>query len=410
MIKKIRTRFILITMCSLIVVLSVIIGFINITSYHKITTKADNLLTYIAENEGHFPKPDKHVKPDEILNNRGNGFSPEAPFDTRYFYVKVGDGGEIMEINTGNIFAVSTANAVEYAEAVWKKGIGHGYYEEYRYIIRVAPEGSMVIFLDNSREMNSFKAFFSASVLASLIGILAVFLLVMLLSKRAINPIVESYEKQKRFITDAGHEIKTPLTIIDANTEVIEMEYGESEWTNSIRNQAKRLTELTNSLVALSRMDESSEVLLMTEFSLSDAVTEGAEPFMAFAKTQEKSIYTEIEQKLSYTGNEQALRQLVGILLDNAIKYSSSHSDIFLSLKGQGKSIVLTCENSVDEIERGSRNELFDRFYRGDKSRNSESGGYGIGLSLAKAIVEAHKGKIFAKSENGKSLTITVIL
>lgn len=410
MIKKIRKQFILITMCSLVAVFTVIIGFINITSYIRITDKADSLLTYLADNDGYFPKPDKPDRANEKRAAHSSRFSLEAPFDTRYFSVIISHTGEVLEINTGNIFAVSSESAVEYAQDVLDSRAERGYQEDYRYSIQAVPEGNMVLFLDNSREMNSFMTFLGASILISVIGILAVFILVMLLSKRAINPIAESYEKQKRFITDAGHEIKTPLTIIAANTEVIVMECGESEWTSSIRNQVKRLTELTNNLVALSRMDETGSALIMTEFSLSDAVLESAEPFMTLAKTNGKSIYTEVEKKVSYHGDEQSLRNLVGILLDNAIKYSSEHSDIFLSLKLQGKAIILSCENSVDEIEKGSNNELFDRFYRGDKSRNSENGGYGIGLSLAEAIVETHKGKISARSENGKSLTITAIL
>lgn len=408
MIAKVRKRFILITMCSLIAVLTVIIGFINMTGYLRITERADSLLTYLGENGGSFPKLNK--PPGEKPVDHGPDFSKEAPFDTRYFSVLIDQTGNILKVNTGNIFAVSTELAEEYAQDVWKSGSEHGYKADYRFIIREISEGTLVIFLDNSREMNSFKTFFVASVLASVIGILAVFILVFILSRRAINPIAESYEKQKRFITDAGHEIKTPLTIIEANTDVIEMECGESEWTSSIRNQVQRLTELTNSLVALSRMDETRNTIVMTDFSLSDAVLESAEPFMAIAKRHGKNIYTDVDNRISYTGNEQTLRQLVGILLDNAIKYSADRSDIFLSLKLQGKLVTLICENTVNEIEKGSRDEMFDRFYRADKSRNSETGGYGIGLSLAKAIVETHKGKISAKSENGKSLRIKVVL
>jgi len=407
MISSIRKRFILITMCSLLAVLSVIMGFINITGYLNITDRADALLTYLADHGGYFPKPDK---PNEKPTGHGSRFSSEAPFETRYFSVTISDVGEALEINTGNIFAVSTESAAEYARKVWESRAEYGYQDQYRYISRAVSSGTIMIFLDNSRELNAFQTFLKASIFASLVGILAVFILVMLLSRRAIKPIAESYEKQKRFITDAGHEIRTPLSIIDANTEVIEIECGESEWSKSIRNQVRRLTELTNSLVALSRMDETDSALVITEFSLSDAVIESASPFMALAKTNGKQIYTDVAKKISYTGDEQALRQLVGILLDNAIKYSSDDSDIFLSMVSQGKAVILSCENSVDAIEKGSRSELFDRFYRGDKSRNSENGGYGIGLSLAQATVEMHKGKIFAKSEDGKTLMITAVL
>jgi len=408
MIAKIRSRFIVLTMASLILVLAVIVGFINYTSYLNITEKADGLLSYLADHGGYFPnkQDDKGEKPP----NHGFRLSSEAPFETRYFSVLVNDQGEVIKINIGQIYAVGPQNAADYALRAWEKGTSKGYLDQFRYLKHPTAEGTLILFLDHSRELNSYHTFLKASILTSVLGILAVFGLVLLLSKRAIRPIAESYDKQKRFITDAGHELKTPLSIIGANAEVIEMEWGESEWTKSIQNQVHRLTELTNSLVTLSRMDEIGHTLPLCSFSLSDAVTESAEPFYALAKTHGKGLYTHVEEKISYTGEEQSLRQLVGILLDNAIKYSVEGSDIFLSLESQGKDVVLRCENQVEGMEAGDHSELFDRFYRGDESRNSESGGYGIGLSLAKATVEAHKGRLVAKCKNGNPLIITAYL
>ena len=236
-------------------------------------------------------------------------------------------------------------------------------------------------------------------------------ILVVVFSKMVFKPVAESDRKQRQFITDAGHEIKTPLTIIDANTEVLEMEHGESQWTQSIRGQVKRLSALTANLIALSRLDEGGRQLQKLEFSLSDAVSETARSFQALAMTQEKSLDARITPNLTYRGDEAAIRQLTGILLDNALKYSDGPGQICLSLKPRGRSgCTLTVTNTVQGLEPGDLNCLFERFYRADRSRNSVTGGYGLGLSIARAIVSAHKGKIGAESPDGKSLTIHVNL
>ncbi len=218
----------------------------------------------------------------------------------------------------------------------------------------------------------------------------------------------ESYEKQRRFITDAGHELKTPITVIDTSAEVLELEQGENQWTKSIRHQAARLASLTENLISLSRMDESSS-LAMVDFSLSDAVEESADALRALLETGGRSLRMDIEPHISCRGSEQHIRRLVGILLDNASKYAVPDSEIMLSLKKQGKSAVLICENQADDVAPGDHDEFFERFYRADASRSSETGGHGIGLSMARAIVQAHRGKISAFSPDGHTVTLTAV-
>lgn len=204
--------------------------------------------------------------------------------------------------------------------------------------------------------------------------------------------------------------MKTPLTIIDANTEVLEMEYGESEWSRSIKNQVKRLASLTENLVLLTRMDEEKQVLQMTDFSLSDAVADAAQPFIAVAATSGRRFALDIQPGISCYGNETAIRQLVSLLLDNAIKYSNDGSQIALRLRMAGKNKELTFYNTVTEMNTGNLDVLFERFYRADDSRSSDVKGYGIGLSVVKAIAVAHHGKITAKSDDGKSILFTFVL
>ena len=224
-----------------------------------------------------------------------------------------------------------------------------------------------------------------------------------------VKPVAESYEKQKRFITDASHEIKTPLTIIDANTEVLEMTGGENQWTKSTRKQIARLTSLTEKLVFLSRMDEESTQLEMTDFAISDAVIDTAEPFVSYAASRGKTLELDIAPDLTYHGNEGCIRQCVSLLLDNAVKYSTENGKLRLTFHKQGRALALTVWNTTDPIPVGRHDELFERFYRPDSSRNTKTGGHGIGLSVVHAIATAHKGKISAKSEDGNSLTFSIL-
>lgn len=411
MIKKLRRHFILITLISIALVLGMMMSAINIENYHSVNIRADEKLSVIADNDGTFPKKngEKAYEPLDykMLEKK---MTAEAPFDTRYFTVKVTDKNTIVSVNTGMIAAVSTEKAINYTNQLTEKNKTSGFIDNYKYTCVDTNDGKMYIFLDCERELSTFYNFLIVSILASVGGIILVYLLVLVFSKIVFKPVAESYEKQKQFITDASHEIKTPLTIIDASTEIIEMENGENEWTESIKNQVKRLTALTEKLVFLSRMDEESTKLIMLDFSISDAVLEVAQGFEAVATSQGKTLIIDIDNNLSYCGDETTIRQLVSLLIDNAMKYSDENGKITVSLKSNGKSRVITVTNSVDKIEKGKHDELFERFYRADSSRNSETGGHGIGLSVVKAIANAHKGKAVCYSNDENSITFKITL
>lgn len=409
MIKKLRRKFVTVAMCSVIAVLAVIIGIINAAGFYNLSQKTDETLAVLSENGGVFPKPEKGNKAGGKPLGP-HGMSPEAPYETRYFSVLFSGSGEIISVNTGSIAAISTEEAMEYARQVYRSGKTSGFYSDYKYSFSDGAQGRLLIFLDCGRDLSTLRSFFLTSLWVSLAGIAGVLVLVLLFSKIAIRPVAESLEKQRQFITGASHEIKTPLTIIDASLSVLEMEAGESQWTESIHNQVNRLSQLTSNLVALARMDEENNRLKTMDFSLSDAVEETLEPFLPLAEAKGKVLELEIQPNLSYQGDEQAIRQMVSTLADNAMKYSDERGAIRAVLKKQGKNCVLTIFNTVESIDPGNLDRLFERFYRGDSSRSSEIEGYGVGLSLAKAIVLSHKGKIHAQSTDGKSLTITVTL
>lgn len=424
MIKSLRKKFIIVAMCSTFAVLAAIMGVINIANYLRIVDRADNMTQLLAENGGNFGNnfkealslsSDKDIKgqtDDTKLGEdkfpRPDGFSPETPFETRFFMVTLDEDGDVVSSDIGKIAAITREEAEKYAQDVFFEESLRGFKEIYRYRIVKKDRNFMIVFLDCRQDLESVKTFAFTSAAVSAIGLLAVFILVLIFSKIVFKPVENSYEKQKQFITDASHEIKTPLTIIDANTEVLEMENGENQWTKSIRNQISRLSYLTHQLVTLSRLDEEIEKMTNSEVSLSEIVVDSVEPFNVIAERNEKILSVSIEEGLNIVGDDKSLRQLVGILLDNAIKYSADKGKIKVSLNKKGKKIILEVFNQAENIPKGNLEILFERFYRMDASRNSETGGSGIGLSVAKAIVNSHKGKIYAYSEDGKSLTIKI--
>ena len=423
MFKKLRIKFIALSMVSLLVVLLAIMGAINIMNYRHVVQRADATLALLAECGGSFAMPDMEPpeKPDmDDFQPGGNDklridahkeLSAETPYESRYFSVLLRADGTEQSVDTGRIAAVDSLTAVKYAQSVFESGKTKGFLDDYRYTVSQEDGGTRVIFLDCGRNLETFHSFLFASAGVSLLGLIAVGALIVAFSGQIVRPVAESYEKQKRFITDAGHEIKTPLSIISADAEVLEMDLGEdNEWLCDIRKQTQRLAGLTNDLVYLSRMEEAQSSIPHVEFPVSDVVAEQAQSFRSLAKTQGKTFTEAITPMLTLCGDEKAVRQLTSILLDNAVKYSPEGGEIRLTLEKLGRNLALTVYNEASvPVPRESMAKLFDRFYRTDPSRSSETGGHGIGLSIAKAIVAAHKGKITAATADEASLTITAL-
>lgn len=520
MFKRLRVRFIALSMASLLLVLGVILGAANLIAYRHVVQNADEILDILAANGGAFPKPEgvgrdendntapvfpmepgqpgvwpegetQPIQPPESgetpsqtpsmqLNPPTDGETlpwetpevawesapdesglaailrpldaddddddldddddwdeddalpaetaapeteidvrdrsavrrQEMPYESRYFTVTVNDAGDVLSVDTGKIAAVDMADAVDYAQEALESGKARGFIDDYRWRRADTEDGALLLFLDCGRNLDTFRSFLLTSVAVSALGLLAVFLLILAFSGRVVRPVAESYEKQKRFITDAGHEIKTPLAIIEADADVLEMELeGESEWLSDIRLQTRRLTDLTNDLVYLSRMEERQDAAQLVDFPLSDIVDETAQSFHSRAMQKRQSFSGEIERNLTLRGDEKAIRQLVSILLDNAVKYAPEDGVIRLKLERQGKYAALSVYNTTaTPIPRETMDKLFDRFYRTDPSRSSETGGHGIGLSIAKAVVSAHRGKITAETDDEQSLRITALL
>ena len=403
MIRSLKQKFVLLTMVSLFVLLSVIVTGMNGINYRAVIAEADDVLTVLTQNKGMFPEfiPDKKGK-------LPFGMSPEAPYENRFFSVQMYPDGRILHTDTGQIASIDKETAVAYANSVMESGKESGFIGNYRYIRDDTEKRTSIIFLDCSRRMDAYRTFLTTSILMSLAGFCIVFVVVVFMSGQIIRPIAESYEKQKRFITDAGHELKTPLTVINANVDLLEMELAENESLSDIRQQTEKLRSLTNDLVMLAKMEEGENALQRIDFPISEIAADSAHAYEKLAESQGKQFSFRIQPMLTLNGNDKSIEQLLNILLDNAFKYSPAGGFVSVELYGQNKSIVLNVENtSASVIEKEHLERVFDRFYRTDSSRNSETGGHGIGLSIAKAIVTAHGGKLQAWTRDGRSFGIT---
>ncbi|MBO6303220.1 MAG: HAMP domain-containing histidine kinase [Ruminiclostridium sp.] len=442
MIRKLRKSFIVTAMISVIAVLAVIVCAMNALNFINTDNEADTLIELLAENGGSFPdfrgngmngqgiQPDDRAVPPEDMGElpedidvqRRGMFSPdrrfgdrmvmtaETPYETRFFTVTLDSSGSPVTSDTTRIAAVGTQDALEMAQRLYASGAVRGYEGTLKYLIQRGEDSTLCIFLDRSRALLSVKDFMISSLLVSLAAVIGIAVLVFIFSGAAIKPVAESYEKQKKFITDAGHEIKTPLTVITTCTEVIEAEQGESKWTTGIRAQTERLTELTKDLIALARMDEGGTRPEREDFSLSETLTEILDPFMMISEHRDVTFTADIQPDIIFNGDRRLIAKLCSILADNAVKYTPDGGSIAFTLSRKGKRITLVSENTSEPMEKGAHPELFDRFRRGDSSHSSDKPGYGIGLSMAQSVVQAHGGRIEAFSKDGKSLTITVRL
>lgn len=406
MIKTLRKRFIRIAVLAVTAVLLMLCLIVNIANYASVDRDLIRMLQMISGNQGTVPQMPQGVKPD---GKQGGGFTPETPFSTRYFVLRYDDEGVLVNADLGSIAAVTTDDTTAYLQVATKHGVGYGWSNGYRYyVVKNGENRNMAIFLDAHRDLQTVKTTAWLSLAAMLFCVACVYLVVTLLSRRAIDPVVKASKKQKQFITDASHELKTPITVIATSLKVLEMETGENKWIDKSLAQTEKLRDLVNFLISLSRLDEEQSPLKMAEFPISEAISETAESFRDYAEANDHELQLEIAPELTYIGDEYAIRQLVSILLDNAVKYASDGSPIRLTLEKGKKGPVLRTVNCCEGLTQQQADKLFDRFYRVDQSRTT--GGFGIGLSMARSIAEGHKGSIKATCCEENKIEFTVSL
>ncbi|MBR0163250.1 MAG: GHKL domain-containing protein [Lachnospiraceae bacterium] len=407
MLKRMRWRVIWMSMTAFFAVILLVLLLVNSISYIVITKHVDNTILSVLA----FEQAEQEHR--EAGNRDPHQFMElpdrEANFMTRFFTVRYDEEGEHPFISTDYIAAVDADEALSYAGRALEGGREKGYLDVYRFNVYTTAKGKAVIFLNTKRELEQMASLLLISSLVACGSLILVFVIVWFLSANAIRPFVKNVENQKQFITDAGHELKTPLTSITTSTEILEMEYGDNEWTDNIRTQTKRMSKLVGELITLSRLDEAGSVLHKESFSLSDAAWEIAETLQPQAKANGKTIDISIQDEVTYNGDKSQIQKMLSVLLDNAIRYSAEQGTIAFSLRKEKKITISVSNNCVfDNPPDLSR--LFERFYRPDSSRNVQTGGTGIGLSIAKAVAEKHEGKIEAKLLDGNTIIFEVTL
>lgn len=414
MIRRMRHRVILAAMVAFFAVILTIAVLVNVVNYVMVTSRADNTLEAVMNYErgpmgprGADGQPPvaggpQEVKPFMELPDK------ELNYMTRFFIVRFDESGEAYSVFTDFIASIDEEQAKEYGQKAFDSGKEHGYLGEYRYVRATRDGDTVVAFLNTLRERQSMQALLLMTLGISGVSLIVVFILVVILSRRAIKPYAANIERQKQFITDASHELKTPLTSISTSLDVLEMESGESEWVENIRKQTGRMSKLVSELVTLSRLDEEIPLPNKEKFSLSNAAWEIVDVYKTQAKAAGKNFSIDIEDDVMMVGEKAAVQQMLSVLLDNAIRYSDASGDIRVGIYKKRNRAYVEVFNTCDYEVPPDTERLFDRFYRPDGARSTKTGGTGVGLAIAKAVAETHGGTITANCPSGKTMTIKV--
>ena len=413
MTKTLRMKFIVTAMTAVSILLILLIGGINIANFTVNERMTRDFLKVLAENGGSLsdrePPDELKERPADLFRFQENGRQP-APME--YFWAETDGAGMVVSCDVSHMSSFTVKEAEAYISRIAVLNQPWGRDDGMRYFISEleSGKGNLIVVADISNQLRSELRVLLLSLAAGAAGWFFMLILISLLSGRAVRPIVENMEKQKRFVTDGGHEIKTPLAIIMANTDALELHQGETKWSRNIRGQTERLSGLMQNLLTLSRMDEGTAETLMSECSLSEMTRDAVAQFREPAENRGISVLCDIAENVTVTGDKVRLLQLLTILLDNAVKYAEGGTpEIRVSVSRQERTAVLRISNTCFLGQDEDPGKWFERFYRGDSARTQKSGGYGIGLSAASAIVRLHKGFVKAEYEDGR-VVFTVVL
>lgn len=406
MTKILKRQFIFFTMLAVTGLLVFIVLAINGLNWVMLECQSDLVLETLVDADGAFHKMNFNHPPP---------FSPPLDMDrmrsSRFFIVRSDTRGNIIDINTDQISSIDNETAKRYALTVWKSGKESGRVDGYKFAVKQMGTNQLTFFMDISEQRENFYMVLFASSAIAVFCWLILLIITIFLSDKVIRPVLAGMEKQKQFITNAGHEMKTPLTIIQSNNDTMTLIHGENKYNVHIRTQTKRLNVLMSNLLTLAKLDE--EIPLPTEsVNISEITNELLPAYQDAALTCKLSLRVQIEPKITIQTNKESFRQMLTLLLDNAVKYTPENGTIYLSLKKHGRHIQIIEENTCDPSHEADPERLFERFYRGDSARtqSKDSSGYGIGLSAARAICENFGGKLTAEYPLTDKIRFTAIL
>lgn len=339
--------------------------------------------------------------------------APKMPvfMDAVVYTVKYNTSNKVTEVINHTDNNVSEEKIIQIAENILessntKQGrrIGNLYLDQYSYAFQ-APNTLTIV--DNTSAKAKLESLLKTSILIFVLIEIIIIILTVEITRWIIKPVIESFNRQKQFVADASHELKTPIAVIMANAEALEKEPEEKKWLNNIKSEADRMNELVTSLLDLAKLEEGKEV--QQEENLSKIVEMSVLTFESLMYENKIELEYDIQKDINIKCNSSQIKQLVAILIDNAIKHSETNGKISIALKKQKNDTVLTVSNRGKEIPKEIREKIFERFYRADESRNRDTNRYGLGLAIAKNIVENHNGKISVESEKGIT-TFKVVL
>ena len=411
MFRKLRMRFILIASVAVTGILFFLVGALNSVRFLQTTGEIQAVLNILSDNRGEFPSVQATA---QALDN--DHISIDTIYQYRYYSAVFNEDGTVYSSNLNNISNLSKEQALKSANSVLKQqrkngifNIGSQYYS-YQVTRDAKTKRYLVVVLDSTKYLEDRNDFLWVSIRSALYSIIFFIVIISIVSSWAIRPYVRNYEKQKRFITNAGHELKTPLAIISANTELQELMTGENEWTESTKDQVNRLSNLINQMVSLARLEEQPDIALV-DVDFSSLVQKAAQDFKSVAEKAGKGYQIKVQEGIHVKASQDELYELVSILVDNACKYCDEDGQIFVTLTKakRRKRARLIVSNSYADGENVDYSRFFDRFYREDESHNHKRAGYGIGLSMAESLVNLFKGKIAVSYKKGL-IAFTVLI
>lgn len=411
MIRSLKRKFTAVIMAVLLAVTAGTVAAINVVNGRLMESQARTLLRQMVQTEGMRPPQDRqHTTPEEELPA---GRAPREDFSalelSNFVTVRVDEQGEVIQWFGDRTNLYTDENIRATASQALESGREFGRIGSQYFMKEQQPDGWLLVFLDSSQGFANARRLLliSIAVGAAAAGVLCIFSVVLV--GNITRPVQDAFEKQKRFISDAGHELKTPISVIAANADVLQSEIGENRWLACIQTENRRMEALVKSLLSLSRLEQQARPAHLP-VDLSSAVGGVALAFESAAYEAGKTVDMQVEDGIWCLGDVEKLKQVTAILLDNAIKYASSGGHITLSLaKSRGK-CALRVHNGGVCIPKEEQKHVFERFYRADASRSRQSGGSGLGLAIAKAIVDEHKGKIAVESKTEQGTTFTVLL
>ena len=333
--------------------------------------------------------------------------SESAPSSIEHFVIFLDKQDNVTEVQGTEDFTEESCALM--LQEIDPKDKYDGYYGSMQYVRKDYTQGAVMVFSDRQSDIKMLKTILFVSIGLFLLMELAVFFITRVLTKRAMRPMQISYEKQQQFISDAGHELKTPLTVISANADILADEIGDNKWLTYIKGQAERMRILVQEMLDLTKITNSDQHVAQSRFNISSLVENVALPFECQAFEQKKTFHIELEPNVEFLGNTERIRRMVGIFVDNAFKYSNENGTIKVQLKTESGKKVLRIYNTGIGIAKGEEEKIFERFYRSDSSR-SKQGGYGLGLAIAKSIADQHGIKIQVQTEPGQWISFNLTL